>query len=109
MSDKATVLPHRPETWRISDSHGLCVVNDRGVVADLDRHLVAEPEKARTNAALIVLAVNHHDALVGLLRRSREIQRAIATGDWESTVEQGNQWHKDVEALLTELDKEENR
>jgi hypothetical protein len=47
---------HSPAPWRVSDSHGLCVVNEYGVVADLGPNLVAVPDNSRADATLIASA-----------------------------------------------------
>ena len=57
---------HTLVPWMLSDSHGLCVVSEKGVVADLEKSRTSaeSSEESRANAEFIVRACNSHDALL---------------------------------------------
>ena len=61
-------MSHTLTPWKVSDSHGLCIIGPEGVIADMGDDLIAaEPDEARANGDLIVRAINSHEPLVEAL------------------------------------------
>lgn len=88
------IRPHQYDDWgfvRGADGHIACIARGEGIDTH-DAHRSAGTDPYQANAALIVKAVNAHEALVKALQRIAEQhlseERLVEGGDYEYGYEQ---------------------
>ena len=83
MKNDTPPAPHTPTPWRVekappADESELVITTDKTIIASIGPYCeMQEPGSPRSNAALIVRAVNAHAGLVAALERAANELQAI--------------------------------